>query len=159
MPKSEMTPRKAQRAEENLAGVMVMIGIIGVPLLFILARSSIIGTTTTIIALILLVAALIAIHEMGKQYIKTQAKQAEYDLMKETAEHTKQTAEHTKPKEQEKPADATTLSVSEAQRRAFHEAFDTAINNGHDGHAAARAAANIAFGPEAPHTGGEASGR
>lgn len=80
-----------------------------------------------------------------KWYITTQAKQTEYDRIKETADHTKQKESVSLMGEEN-----TVLSVSEAQRRAFHETFDTAINNGHDGHAAARAAMNLVFGPEAP---------
>ena len=136
MPKSEMTPWKAER--EKLKAVLVIVPITIVGMVYLWQDGGAGGAVLWVLFMFLVAA-------IWKWYITTQAKQTEYDRIKETADHTKG-------KESVSPAreEDTTLSVSEAQRRAFHEAFDTAIKNGHDGHAAARAAANIAFGPEAP---------
>ena len=135
---SEMTPRKAGRLLLKATLVMVPITL---AVTFYLWDSGEPGWAILWFIFMLLVAG------AWRQHITTQVKQAEYDRIKETADHTKQMKQANPAREENM-----SLSVSEAQRHAFHEAFDTAINNGHDGHAAARAAANIAFGPEAPHT-------
>ena len=135
---SEMTPRKADRLLLKSVFVMVPIALGG---MFYLWESGEPGYAILWFIFMCLVGG------AWRQHVNTQVKQAEYDRIKETADHTKQMKQARAAREEN-----TSLSVSEAQRHAFHEAFDTAINNGHDGHAAARAAANIAFGPEAPHT-------
>ena len=133
---SEMTPRKADRLLLKTTLVMVPITLV---VTFYLWESGEPGWAILWFIFMLLVAG------AYRHHVTTQVKQAEYDRIKETADHTKQMKQASPAREED-----TTLSVSEAQRRAFHEAFDTAIKNGHHGHAAARAAANIAFGPEAP---------